>query len=310
MKQPSREITLVIDRAGWNTRLSEHKCSIAWNMILSLNGTCRGTRTECTGVKMLCTWEARSGHWHQNSPLGFEGRSAVKNQALLDWPKAEPTETCTKNGVSLSTKRVTLLSPTFLKKGMSSPIAKFAHNGITGRSIEPVFALVLVTGMQGRGRSALEWPPSPCSALNECDLCRKNFFSTWIQELCVLSISALCCKVCPLTQGVHCQPQWWIVSPLCVCFLLSKNGDKDISFLSLQNTATVLDGQCIRRLQYHCCCKQCCFFVPKYRRQVFLGGFWVEKKSKTAYLNDNYALLILQITAKMSVFFSSSSLVG
>lgn len=212
--------------------------------------------------------------------------------------------------VSLSTKRVTLLSPTFLKKGMSSPIAKFAHNGITGRSIEPVFALVLVTGMQGRGRSALEWPPSPCSALNECDLCRKNFFSTWIQELCVLSISALCCKVCPLTQGVHCQPQWWIVSPLCVCFLLSKNGDKDISFLSLQNTATVLDGQCIRRLQYHCCCKQCCFFVPKYRRQVFLGGFWVEKKSKTAYLNDNYALLILQITAKMSVFFSSSSLVG
>lgn len=108
--------------------------------------------------------------------------------------------------VSLSTKRVTLLSPTFLKKGMSSPIAKFAHRGITGRSIEPVFALVLVTGMQGRGSSALEWPPSPCSALNECDLCRKNVFSTWIQELCVLSISALCCKVCPLTQGVHCQP--------------------------------------------------------------------------------------------------------
>lgn len=39
-------------------------------------------------------------------------------------------------------------------------------------------------------------------------------------------------------------------------------------------------------------------------------GVWKEQKSKTAYLNDNYALLILQITAKMSVFFSSSSLVG
>lgn len=54
MKQPSREITPVIDRADWNTRLSEHRCSIAWNIILSLNWTCRGTRTECTGVKMLC----------------------------------------------------------------------------------------------------------------------------------------------------------------------------------------------------------------------------------------------------------------
>lgn len=40
------------------------------------------------------------------------------------------------------------------------------------------------------------------------------------------------------------------------------------------------------------------------------GGFQVDKKSKTAYLNDNYALLILQITAKMSVFFSLSSLAG
>ena len=41
-----------------------------------------------------------------------------------------------------------------------------------------------------------------------------------------------------------------------------------------------------------------------------VGRIQVDKKSKAAYLNDNYALLILQITARMSVFFSLSSLVG
>lgn len=75
---------------------------------------------------------------------------------------------------SLSTKRFTL-SLAFLKKRMSSPIGKFAHKGITGKSINPVFSLGLVTGMQGRGNSALQTPPSPYSALNECDLCRKIF---------------------------------------------------------------------------------------------------------------------------------------
>lgn len=41
-----------------------------------------------------------------------------------------------------------------------------------------------------------------------------------------------------------------------------------------------------------------------------VGKIEVDKKSKAAYLNDNYAHLILQITARMSVFFSLSSLVG
>lgn len=50
---------------------------------------------------------------------------------------------------------------------------------------------------------------------------------------------------------------------------------------------------------------------PNIEDKIFLGGgFQVDKKSKTAYLNDNYTLLILQITAKMSVFFSLNSLVG
>jgi len=46
------------------------------------------------------------------------------------------------------------------------------------------------------------------------------------------------------------------------------------------------------------------------RRAEPVGRIQVDKKSKAAYLNDNYALLILQITARMSVFFSLSSLVG
>jgi len=49
---------------------------------------------------------------------------------------------------------------------------------------------------------------------------------------------------------------------------------------------------------------------PNIEDKYFWGVFQVDKKTKTAYLNDNYALLILQITAKMSVFFSLSSLVG
>lgn len=49
---------------------------------------------------------------------------------------------------------------------------------------------------------------------------------------------------------------------------------------------------------------------PNMEGKYFWGVFQVDKRSKPAYLNDNYALLILQVTAKMAVFFSLSSLVG
>lgn len=149
MKQPSREITLVIDRAGWNTRLSEHKCSIAWNIILSLNWTCRGSRMECTALRRLIQLLLglfRSLESDQSSEIGgrsyCEARSAVKNQAVLDWPEGEPVETCTKDGVLLSAslpKDFLYLSPILLKKRMSSPIRKFAHKGIAGSSIDLIF---------------------------------------------------------------------------------------------------------------------------------------------------------------------------
>lgn len=91
--------------------------------------------------------------------------------------------------VSLSTKRFTL-SPTFLKKRMSSPIGKFAHKGITGRSLDSVFSLVFVIWMQGRENSALDRPPYPCSALNECYLCGKNIFH--VDPRTVFSLFQLC----------------------------------------------------------------------------------------------------------------------
>lgn len=171
MKQPSREITLVRDRdrAGWNTRLNEHKCSIAWNIILSLNGTCRRSRTECIGVKMLCTWEAHSAPFGTVLVTGIKTAFWDLKEEVLSKIRHCQTDQRESHGnmywkwssfVSPSAKRFTL-SPTFLKKRMSSPIGMFAHKGITGRSIDSVYSLVFVIGMMGRGNSALERPHLP-----------------------------------------------------------------------------------------------------------------------------------------------------
>lgn len=138
MKQPSREITPVIDRACWNIRLSEHKCSITWNIILSLNWTCRGIRTECTWVKQLLLGLFRSLESDQASEvwgkLYREGRSAVKNQAAFGWWEWAHGSTHERwsSFVILSAKDSLYLSLTLLKKRMLSPIRKFAQKESQG----------------------------------------------------------------------------------------------------------------------------------------------------------------------------------
>jgi len=158
-----------------------------------------------------------------------EGRGAVKNQAVLEWPEGESIERRS-SCLILSVKRFPL-SLTLLKKSIS-PIRKFAHKDIRGSSIDLTFSFILVARIQGRRNSAVKRSPSPCSAWNRYGLCRKNFFYMWIWGVYILSLSDLLSKVCPVTQDAHWQPpdKLFLLSVFASSF--PKNGNEYISIFT------------------------------------------------------------------------------
>lgn len=124
----------------------------------------------------------------------------------------------------------------------------------------------------------------------------------WVWGVCFLLLSALLSKVCPVTQDTHQQPLF-LLSVFVSAF---PKMERNIFLFYFYKTLWLFwMDSALGDFSITVIVKSVVSLSPNTEDKYLGGGagFQVDKRGKTAYWNYNYALLSLQITAKMSVFF-------